>query len=309
MDTRHDMQKVTACSEPISVWDSKRIHVHRGNPMHNILCDVINQMGEGSRKAQGLSQILTSVQRLQSAPDHRLYLLSQHRSALGILKVGVKKLFVRSESGQIHEIEPLCVLDFYVHEAAQRSGFGKSLFEYMLVNENILPHQIGYDRPSPKLLGFLSKHYKLNAYVPQSNNFVVFNAFFDPRYKGMFSGCDVPPVPRPAAAPVPVPAATNNSMLMKSSSVIHQTQPTQQLPQLKSTMLREANGNSSSPIGLMRRETSPTRSGCSYNIITLQEEGGVVGPNSLVGGHTSVGGGANNSMLNRSRGRRSSVPV
>jgi GNAT superfamily N-acetyltransferase len=27
------------------------------------------------------------------------------------------------------EVEPLCVLDFYVHEAYQRQGVGKALFE------------------------------------------------------------------------------------------------------------------------------------------------------------------------------------
>ena len=41
---------------------------------------------------------------------------------MGLLKVGVRKLFIRNEAGQIKEISPLCVLDFYVHESVQRSG-------------------------------------------------------------------------------------------------------------------------------------------------------------------------------------------
>lgn len=32
----------------------------------------------------------------------------------------------------MHEVEPLCVLDFYVHESRQRTGCGKNLFEAML---------------------------------------------------------------------------------------------------------------------------------------------------------------------------------
>lgn len=45
--------------------------------------------------------------------------------------------------------------------------------------ERIEPSQIAYDRPSPKLIGFLRKHYNLTNYVPQNNNFVIFNQFFD----------------------------------------------------------------------------------------------------------------------------------
>lgn len=41
---------------------------------------------------------------------------------LGLLKVGVKKLFIRNDAGNIKEINPLCVLDFYVHESVQRGG-------------------------------------------------------------------------------------------------------------------------------------------------------------------------------------------
>lgn len=37
---------------------------------------------------------------------------------------------------------------------------------------------MAYDRPSPKLRGFLSKHYKLKNYVPQNNNYVVFDDYF-----------------------------------------------------------------------------------------------------------------------------------
>jgi alpha-tubulin N-acetyltransferase 1 len=49
----------------------------------------------------------------------------------------------------------------------------------MLANEGVKPHELGYDRPSPKLLGFLRKHYHLANYVPQTNNYVVFSDYFE----------------------------------------------------------------------------------------------------------------------------------
>lgn len=35
------------------------------------------------------------------------------------------------------EMNPLSVLDFYVHESVQRGGHGKDLFEKMLAHENV----------------------------------------------------------------------------------------------------------------------------------------------------------------------------
>ena len=105
-----------------------------------------------------------------------------------MLKVGSKKLFIRDDVGNIKEIEPLCVLDFYVHESCQRIRYGKFLFETMCENEKVEPHKIGYDRPSSKLLNFLKKHYNLETYTPQVNNFVVYNIYFigDKSFKAYF---------------------------------------------------------------------------------------------------------------------------
>ena len=95
-----------------------------------------------------------------------MYLKAEGNKVLGLLKVGVKKLFIRNEMGNIKEISPLCVLDFYVHESVQRNGLGKALFEKMIEYESVKPEKLGYDRPSEKLLGFLAKHYGLKRYVP-----------------------------------------------------------------------------------------------------------------------------------------------
>jgi len=44
-------------------------------------------------------------------------LRAEGNKVIGLLKVGVKKLFIRNDLGAIKEISPLCVLDFYVHES------------------------------------------------------------------------------------------------------------------------------------------------------------------------------------------------
>jgi alpha-tubulin N-acetyltransferase 1 len=85
------------------------------------------------------------------------------------------------DTGSLKQTRPLCVLDFYVHESCQRSGIGRTLIAAMLQHQNVHPVQLAYDRPSPKLLSFLRKHYSLSATQPQTNNFVVFRGFLQLR--------------------------------------------------------------------------------------------------------------------------------
>ena len=99
------------------------------------------------------------------ANGHQIYIKFEGNKCIGILKTGYKKLFIRNRSGGMVEMSPLCVLDFYVHESVQRGGHGKELFEKMLKTENVQPRKLAYDRPSPKLKGFLAKHYNLRNFV------------------------------------------------------------------------------------------------------------------------------------------------
>nr|XP_033772801.1 alpha-tubulin N-acetyltransferase 1 isoform X2 [Geotrypetes seraphini] len=148
---------------------------------------IVDEIGKASAKAQHLTAPITSASRLQGS-DHRLYILKDcsaknagKGTVIGFLKVGYKKLFVLDHHGAHNEVEPLCVLDFYVHEALQRHGHGKELFQYMLQQEHLHPSQLAVDRPSEKLLSFLRKHYSLRSTIPQVNNFVVFEGFFQGR--------------------------------------------------------------------------------------------------------------------------------
>ncbi|MEW5303679.1 MAG: hypothetical protein WDW36_006349 [Sanguina aurantia] len=142
---------------------------------------VVDGLGLRSAAAQGLSAPVTDLSRL-STTEQRLYVYVHRQpgklQVLGGIKIGSKHLFVRTELGVLKEMEALCVLDFYVHEAVQRQGVGRKLFEHFLRTELAHPGGIAYDRPSAKFLSFLNKYYSLCSYVPQSNNFVVFDQYW-----------------------------------------------------------------------------------------------------------------------------------
>lgn len=171
----------SSCDEFVTSWDVDAINRFRG-PDRQRFIDIMEEMGAQSAEAQGLRQVLTNYQKMQVAGT-RLYVATQkvdgRALVVGILKMGSKNLFVRTQNSQLRELQPLCCLDFYVHYSTQRCGIGKRLFEAMLEAEQVQPHKIAYDRPSPKLIGFLAKHYNLRAFTPQENNFVVFHQYFE----------------------------------------------------------------------------------------------------------------------------------
>ncbi|XP_067661003.1 alpha-tubulin N-acetyltransferase-like [Haliotis asinina] len=164
-----------------SHMNNDRSREHRKQLLH-----VIDRMGEASAKAQGLYGAITGGRKLELS-DHILYLMkdpganSGRGAIVGLLKTGHKKLFVYDNFGVQHEMMPLCILDFYVHESRQRQGCGRRLFEYMLKCENVRPNHFAIDKPSHKFSMFLAKHYNLRAVIPQVNNFVVFEGFFSNR--------------------------------------------------------------------------------------------------------------------------------
>ena len=139
--------------------------------------EILNSMGEASSKAQKLNTIITSAHKFFIS-NHRIFIKAEQNRVLGFIKVGNKKLFLRDRNYNYHEVNTLCVLDFYVHESTQRRGIGKQLFDYMLKFEKKIPTELAYDRPSPKLLSFLRKYFGLNDFVEQNNNYVVFDEFF-----------------------------------------------------------------------------------------------------------------------------------
>ncbi|XP_073405015.1 alpha-tubulin N-acetyltransferase 1 isoform X1 [Dendrobates tinctorius] len=189
MEFTFDIHKIF--SEPISKLDSSLLPQRRplisSSEAQKQITVVIDEIGKASAKAQRLPAPITSASRMQTN-QHHLYILKDctpktagRGVVIGFLKVGYKKLFVLDHTGAHIEVEPLCILDFYIHESLQRHGFGKELFGFMLRTEQVEPQHLAIDRPSEKFLSFLRKHYNLRSTIPQVNNFVVFDGFFRDR--------------------------------------------------------------------------------------------------------------------------------
>ena len=142
--------------------------------------EILDRMGQLSARAQNLNNVITSTNRFFPS-DHRLFIKADKNRVLGYIKVGPKKLFLRDRLFNYHERKTLCVLDFYVYETVQRKGIGKMLFDYMLNYEKINPNLLAYDRPTIRFLSFLKKNYKLDNYIAQNNNYIIFEEFFSPK--------------------------------------------------------------------------------------------------------------------------------
>jgi len=167
------------------------------------LKSIIDKLGWGSACAQGLRHCITSFEKFSYGDRLVIYILrskpeprrQQNESGdddndehlnepppkgtvYGFIKVGYKPLFVMDYNGNQLEVNPLCVLDFYVVEEYQRNGYGKKLYEAVLRDQNVNPSQMAIDRPSPKFKSFLRKHYGLAKTIPQINNFVIYDEFF-----------------------------------------------------------------------------------------------------------------------------------
>ena len=58
----------------------------------------------------------------------------------------------------------------------------RNFVESLLIRFQVAhPRFLAIDRPSPKLLGFLRKHYSLTKVIHQVNNYVIFEGFFTDR--------------------------------------------------------------------------------------------------------------------------------
>ncbi|KAL4168145.1 hypothetical protein KRP22_011548 [Phytophthora ramorum] len=158
--------------------------VRAPGPLSAALGDVVDTLGSKSAIAQALSHEITSADLFAaSAASQQALTLARDdvEGVVGFLKTGIKHLFYMSPRGEYVEVDPICVLDFYVDEAWQRRGVGIQLFQHLLQEERVAPAQLAYDRPSPKLFAFLKKHAGLTEYFPQPNRFVVFDAYFQSR--------------------------------------------------------------------------------------------------------------------------------
>ena len=139
-----------------------------------------NAMGIRSGVAQELTGPISSMAKLHDT-QHTviLYFDSATGTAMGFLKYGRKDLFFYKKDGAIVQCSPVCLLDFYVDESLQRRGVGSLLFRRMMeeVGGDANPCDLAYDRPSPKLIGFMKKHFALAKPDLQPNRFTIFEGF------------------------------------------------------------------------------------------------------------------------------------
>lgn len=140
----------------------------------------LDELGRLSGVAQFLTGPITTVQKVVTS-DHSLVLFRHEGGGqpLGFLKYATKDLYFYRKNGSLVQASTTCVLDFYVAEELQRQGVGSLLFQRMLQEcPNIAPHKIAYDRPSPKLLAFMKKHFRLAQPDLQPNRYCLFEGFF-----------------------------------------------------------------------------------------------------------------------------------
>ena len=76
--------------------------------------EILDTMGELSSRAQGLNTIITSAHKFFGS-NHRIVIKAQGDKVLGILKVGVKKLFLRDNEKSFPELpKQICSLSPYI---------------------------------------------------------------------------------------------------------------------------------------------------------------------------------------------------
>ena len=140
----------------------------------------VNELGISSGIAQELKGPITTIDKLIDAKDHTLITItSPHEEIVGYLKYGVKHLYFYRKNGMVEECSPYCLLDFYVKEDMQRSGLGLKLFySFLEANNSTHPSKVAYDRPSQKLLCFVSKHFDLIHPDAQPNRYTIFEEFW-----------------------------------------------------------------------------------------------------------------------------------
>ncbi len=120
----------------LSLWNSKRVN-KLDEASRSMFCDAVDELGILSGASQCLRHPITTSSSLGSLSNgDRLYVLcSESGSQLrGYIRVDMKHLFhVCYQCGAMVERDVLCVLDFYIHFTVQRMGFGKELFQGMVV--------------------------------------------------------------------------------------------------------------------------------------------------------------------------------
>ena len=137
----------------------------------------LERLAQMSAESQELLQPITKWDKLGKSSD-RVYILIQDGALTGYIRIGIRQLYLTPDpcAVALKSFTVLCLLDFFVEN--QRQGNGKFLFNHCLNSENRTAQSVAYDRPSPKLVQFLSTHFNISDLVHQPNNFAISEQFF-----------------------------------------------------------------------------------------------------------------------------------
>jgi alpha-tubulin N-acetyltransferase 1 len=151
----------------------------KSGKFHPEVSSLINQIGIASSRAQGLPHVITNFSTFVNS-DNTIYMLISEdgKKALGFVKVGTRNLFLWDRRAVQHQKRCVCLLDFFTCPTCQRQGHGKKMIDAMLEDQGLNMVQVPIDRPSNLCLSFMKRHFGLCEYVAQSNNFVVFDQFW-----------------------------------------------------------------------------------------------------------------------------------
>lgn len=167
--SKFQIQKITR----EKILDLKKNDIHSFKRLNKQL-DEISRL---SSEEQKLNKALTSLTNVIEN-NHTIYcLLNENNVIIGILKIGPKNLYLY-DTDEMHYLNCLCVLDFYVSSNFQRKGLGIKMFDFMLADNNVYPYELCYDSPSYKFQTFLRKYFGPLDLIKQPNKYVIFPEFF-----------------------------------------------------------------------------------------------------------------------------------
>lgn len=153
------------------VLDESTLHKYTTDELE----DLLDLMGELSRKARGLTHSITSA--VKFTTNQVIYLKIEGYNVIGFAKVQRgKKLFKPDGLGGMHEQKLTAILDFYIHQNYESQGHGKQLLEHIVKTEHFPGSQVGLYKINKSFLSFINRAFKNKCAVkPLDDDFHIMN--------------------------------------------------------------------------------------------------------------------------------------
>ena len=120
------------------------------------LDDLLDQMGEYSRKERGMAHALTSS--VKFTKNQVIYIKTIANTVVGFVKIQrMKKLFSPDEFGIMVEHKATAVIDFFIHNKFGMQGHGKLMLNHILSSEYHPNGQVAFYKINKTFTSFLNK--------------------------------------------------------------------------------------------------------------------------------------------------------